>query len=112
MRTSVRSCLTVGVATITAAAIALVPSVKEPVPVASHPSVVQVTAPAITLAARFSRWRRSRCPTSLWTGCPASSCPPSAGQPFPEPEFPPVIVGNSLGSSIKNIYNAVEPWVR
>ncbi|MBY0291578.1 MAG: hypothetical protein K2X52_31255 [Mycobacteriaceae bacterium] len=37
--------------------------------------------------------------------------PPSAGAPFPEPEFPPVVGGNSIDSTIKNIYNAVEPWV-
>lgn len=37
--------------------------------------------------------------------------PPSAGAPFPEPEFPPVVVGNSIDSTIKNIYNAIEPWV-
>ncbi|MDG5484874.1 hypothetical protein [Mycolicibacterium gadium] len=37
--------------------------------------------------------------------------PPSAGAPFPEPEFPPVVGGNSIDSAIKNIYNAIEPWV-
>lgn len=37
--------------------------------------------------------------------------PPSAGAPFPEPEFPPVVGGTSIDSAIKNIYNAIEPWV-
>jgi hypothetical protein len=37
--------------------------------------------------------------------------PPSASRPFPTPQFPPVVGGTSIGSSIKNIYNAVEPWV-
>lgn len=37
--------------------------------------------------------------------------PPSVGASFPEPEFPPVVVGNSIDSAIKNVYNAIEPWV-
>lgn len=37
--------------------------------------------------------------------------PPSAGAPFPEPSFPDVVGGNSIDSAIKNIYNAIEPWV-
>lgn len=38
--------------------------------------------------------------------------PPSAGQPFPTPQFPPVVAPTSIGSSIIGVYNAVEPWVR
>ncbi|MGZ8809207.1 MAG: hypothetical protein ACXWZ0_19955, partial [Mycobacterium sp.] len=38
--------------------------------------------------------------------------PPSASAPFPQPDFPPVVGGNSIDSVIKNVYNAVEPWVR
>jgi hypothetical protein len=38
--------------------------------------------------------------------------PPSAGAPFPTPQFLPIVAPTSLGSSIKNIYNAAEPWVR
>lgn len=38
--------------------------------------------------------------------------PPSAGQPVPTPQFPPVVAPTSIGSSIKNVYNAVEPWVQ
>ncbi|ODQ89412.1 hypothetical protein BHQ18_15695 [Mycolicibacterium flavescens] len=38
--------------------------------------------------------------------------PPSAGAAFPEPQFPPVVVGNSLGTLIENTYNAIEPWVQ
>jgi hypothetical protein len=38
--------------------------------------------------------------------------PPSATAPFPTPQFLPMVAPTSLGSSIKNIYNAVEPWVR
>lgn len=38
--------------------------------------------------------------------------PPSASAPFPQPDFPPAVVGNSIDSFIKNIYNAAEPWVQ
>ncbi|MGZ5395753.1 MAG: hypothetical protein ACXWEI_09895 [Mycobacterium sp.] len=38
--------------------------------------------------------------------------PPSASAPFPQPDFPPVVGGNSIDSVIKNVYNAVEPWVQ
>jgi hypothetical protein len=37
--------------------------------------------------------------------------PPSASAPFPSPTFEPTVVGNSIDSAIKNVYNAVEPWV-
>lgn len=29
--------------------------------------------------------------------------PPSAGQTFPTPQFPPVVAPTSIGSSIKNV---------
>jgi hypothetical protein len=38
--------------------------------------------------------------------------PPSASQPFPAPQFPPVVTPTSVGSSLIWIYNSVEPWVR
>ena len=38
--------------------------------------------------------------------------PPSASAPFPQPDFPPAVVGNSIDSLIKNVYNAAEPWVQ
>ena len=38
--------------------------------------------------------------------------PPSLGAPVPTPQFPPVVAPTSVGTSIKAIYNTVEPWVR
>jgi len=42
--------------------------------------------------------------------------PPSLGAPFPTPQVLPQVLPQvaptSIGSSIKNIYIAVEPWVR
>jgi hypothetical protein len=110
---SFRSCLTAGVAIITAAAIAFVPSVKEPVPAATPPQVVQIASPPIELAAQVQ-------PTVTATNLPGLLVewlqriivPPSAGQPFPTPQLPPVVAPTSIGSSIIGVYNAVEPWVR
>lgn len=38
--------------------------------------------------------------------------PPSFGADLPSPQFPPVVAPTSIGSSIKNVYNSVEPWVQ
>lgn len=38
--------------------------------------------------------------------------PPSFGAEFPTPQFPSVVAPTSIGSSIKNIYDSVEPWVQ
>jgi hypothetical protein len=38
--------------------------------------------------------------------------PPSASQPFPTPQFLPIVSPTSIGSTIKDVYNAIEPWVR
>jgi hypothetical protein len=111
MRISVRSCLTVGVATITAATIAVVPSVKEPVPVASHPPAVQIASPAVTLTALPQPMvTATNLPDLIVDWVQRIAVPPSAGQPFPTPQFPPVVAPTSIGSSIIWIYNAVEPW--
>lgn len=112
MGISFRSCLTAGVATITAAALAFGPSVHAPAPAAAPP-LVQIAAPPIELTAQVQ-------PTVTATSLPdllvgwlqRIVVPPSAGQPFPTPQFPPAIAPTSVGTSIKGIYNAVEPWVR
>jgi hypothetical protein len=109
MGVSIRSFLTVGVATITAVTIAVVPSVKEPVAVASRPPVVHIASPAVALTAALAT------PTVTATDLPnllvewlqKITVPPSANTPFPTPQFPPVVAPTSLGSSIKGIYNAV-----
>ncbi len=113
MDISLRSCLTAGVATNTATAIAFVPSVKEQVPVAARPQAIHIASPPMKLAAQVQ-------PTVTATNLPGLLVewlqrivvPPSAGAPFPTPRFPPVVAPTSIGSTIKGVYNAVEPWVR
>src|SRR6185369_14308611 len=113
MGSFVRSYLTIGVATVTAATIAFVPSVKEPAAVASYPRVVQVASPPIKLAALVQpSVTATNLPDLVFEWLQRITVPPSAGATFPTPQLPPVVVGNSVSSFIKNTYNAVEPWVQ
>jgi len=123
MDISIRSCLTAGVAAITAAAIAFVPSVAETPPAAAPPAPVQVLAsdaPIIRVSALPIKPTAQVQPVVTATDLPSLLVewlqriivPPSAGQPFPTPQFPPVVAPTSIGSTIKSVYNAVEPWVR
>jgi hypothetical protein len=108
----IRSWLTHGVATITAAAIAFVPCVEETAP-AAPPPVVQIASPSIELAAQVQpAGTAAKLPGLLVDWLKRITVPPSAGQPFPTPQFPPAVGGTSIDSTIKNVYNAVEPWVR
>jgi hypothetical protein len=79
---SVRSCLTVGVATITAATIAFVPSVKETAPAVP---TVRVATPAVQLAAQVQPSAAIDLPSLLVDWVQHYVVPPSAGAPFPSP---------------------------
>jgi len=116
MNVSIRSCLVMSVATITAVAVTVAPSV---VPATSHPTppsaaTVHVTTTPVQLAAAAAQPAASAVvlPNLLLDWVQRIVVPPSASAPFPKPVFPPVIAGNSIDSTIKNVYNAVEPWVR
>jgi hypothetical protein len=110
MEIPTRSILTAGVAVIGASAIAIAPSVQPPPPV----------APAIQLTAAVQTAPTS--PTAqpvdvdlgtfLFDWAKRIVVPPSPFANFPTPQFLPTVTPGSIGSSIKNIYNAVEPWVR
>lgn len=115
MNVSVRSCLRVGVATITAAVVALAPSVEVSTPrstTAQIETIRVVAAPVHLVAAAQPAVTTLALPSLLTDWVQRIVIPPSAGAPFPQPHFPPVIGGNSIDSAIKNVYNATEPWVR
>ena len=112
MNHSFRSCLTISVATITAATVAFVPSVADSRPTAAHPQVVQVAAPAITLTAGVQPLAAASVTDILALIAQHYVVPPSAGAPFPTPQFPTVVAPTSIGSSIIWVYNAIEPWAR
>lgn len=102
MKAFTKKAVTAGIATISASAIAVVPAVQPPPPLAPE---IQLTAQVQLTATSFD-------PFSITDWLGRIVIPPSLGAPFPTPHFPPQVAPTSIGSSIKNIYNAVEPWVR
>jgi hypothetical protein len=101
-----------GVAAVAATAITFSPTVNPPA-AAGDPPAVQRTATLVTLSAQST-------PLALPVDAPALLTdwiqrvivPPSFGAPIPTPQFPPIVAPTSIGTSIKGIYNAVEPWVQ
>lgn len=117
MGISMRSQLVAGVATFTAATLAFAPSVVEPTP-QSTPSpaaaarVVSVPVEFAAFAGPTTPVSTLARPTLLTDYLQRIVVPPSFAEPFPTPQFEDVIGGTSIDSTIKNVYNAVEPWVR
>jgi hypothetical protein len=83
--------------------------VKEP---AQAVPTVRVSSPAVQLAVQVQPSAAIDVPNLVVDWVQRITVPPSAGQPFPTPQFPPVVAPTSIGSSIIWVYNAVEPWVR
>jgi hypothetical protein len=105
LRRPISKVLTLAGVLISACAIAVAPSVKAPAPRA--PEVVlgaQTTPITQQLALQQTDLPRAFVTKFLVL--------PSAGKPFPTPQFPPQVAPTSLGSVIINTYNIVEPWVR
>src|SRR3954452_900561 len=105
MNLLVRSCLRAGVATVTAAAVALAPSVEVSTPrstTAQTEAIRVVAAPVRLVAAAEPVVTTVALPSLLADWIQRVVIPPSAGAPFPQPHFPPVIGGNSIDSAIKN----------
>lgn len=114
MTFSVRSCLTTGVAAVTAVAIAAVPSVPTPTahPAPAPTTHVRIIQQPVQLAAAVQPAAvTSTALPSLLTDW-VHNIIPSSTAAFPTPQFPPKVAGNSISSGIKNVYNAVEPWVQ
>jgi hypothetical protein len=94
-----------------AATIAIAPSTQEPRP---SPSAVNLraTSQALQLTAAVQPLvAPTEVPGLLVDWLQRVIIPPSASAPFPTPHFPPNVSPFSLGSSIKWVYDAVEPWV-
>lgn len=111
---AVRSYLTVGVATVTAATVAFVPSVAQPVthPTATPAATVRTVSAPIALTAASQPLSVVALPTLLSDWLERIVVPPSASAPVPTPDVSVAPVATSIDSAIKNTYNAVEPWVR
>jgi hypothetical protein len=115
IRTSIRPLVFTGVALSMAVALTFAPSVKEPQH-AAHPAqttaTIRVAAPPVELAAAVQPLlTTTSLPNLLVEWVDRILVPPSASAPFPTPQFAPVVAPTSIGSSIKAIYNAIEPWV-
>ncbi|SEH69028.1 hypothetical protein SAMN04489835_2911 [Mycolicibacterium rutilum] len=106
MKKTVRASLAIGAAAVTATAL----TVAAPAPARSQPStaVSHVATPPMRLAAAVEPLAVTDLPDLLQR----FFVPPSAAAAFPAPQFPPVAVGNSVGTFIENAYNAIEPWVQ
>jgi hypothetical protein len=109
---SLRSCLTAGIATITATAVAFGPAVQQPAPAAPPPPVVQVVSPPLQLTAAVQPLAVADLPNLLVDWLERIIVPPSASQPFPTPPAGPGPAPTSIPSTLEWAYHAVEPWVR
>lgn len=107
MNSPIRSLLAGGVAVVTiGAGVTVPPPAVTPVAqvhtdIAAAVAVTALVPPAVQPVADY-----------LQTWVERVVIPPSAGAPFPTPDFPPVVAPTSIGSTIKNVYNTVEPWVQ
>lgn len=111
MAISLRPLISATVVATVAATIAIAPSTQEPRP---SPSAVNlhVTSQALQLTAAVQPLvAPNEVPGLLVDWLKRVVIPPSASAPFPTPHFPPNVSPFSLGSSIKWVYDAVEPWV-
>ena len=101
-----------GIAAVAVTAITFGATINPPI-AAGDPPAVQRATTLVTLSAQFT-------PLAIPVDAPALLTdwiqrvivPPSFGAPVPTPQFPPIVAPTSIGTSIKGIYNAVEPWVQ
>ncbi len=103
MQISLRSALTTGIATVTVSAVALAPAIQTlPAHDAVVPRVVSTQAWLPTAGSTYLE------DVSAWV---QNVLLPSAGASFPTPIPNEAVEVTGINDSIKNIYNAIEPWV-
>ncbi|WP_156752282.1 hypothetical protein [Mycobacterium sp. ACS1612] len=107
-----RSVLTVGVAAVTATAVAFGPSIQEPMPAAPPAPVVAVRSAPVDLAAQVRPLAVAELPNLLIGWVERFIVPPSASQAFPAPPSGPAPAPQSLTGSLEWAYHAIEPWVQ
>jgi hypothetical protein len=104
MNNSAKKVFIAGVALITAGAIAIAPTVSPPPP---RPPAYQLSAVVHPLSQPASS-----IDTLVVDWLERIVIPPSLGAPVPTPPTVTIPTVTSIGGTIKNVYNAIEPWVR
>jgi hypothetical protein len=102
MKISTRSVLMAGLATVTASAVLIAPSVQPlppPKPTVQLVADIQQTALPADYFSQLAEWWQ---PIFL----------PSANRPFPPPPTVPLPTPGSVASGLEVAYHAIEPWVR
>ncbi len=103
MNNSAKKVLTAGVTLISAGAIAIAPSVPPPI---ARPPAVQLSAAVQPLSQPTDPIE------TVIDVLERIVIPPSLGAPVPTPPTVTIPTPTSIGGTIKNVYNAIEPWVR
>src|SRR5690349_13474484 len=104
-----RPFVSMSVAATTAAAVALAPPAPDH---AAPPGRVESSQSVWLTAAVQPQATATALPDLLVDFVNDIVIPPSSRAAFPTPQFPPTVVGNSIGTAIENTYNAIEPWVQ
>jgi hypothetical protein len=103
MNNSAKKVLIAAITLISAGAIAIAPTVSPPTP---RPAAVQLSAAVQPLSQPIDPF------TFIVDWAERIVIPPSLGAPVPPPPTVTIPTATSIGGTIKNVYNAIEPWVQ
>lgn len=112
MKSHSRSRIVTGLAAVAATTLTVASTIHPPVADADAPAVQRSSGPVYLSVQPTPMAGPVDLPPLLTDWIERIVVPPSLGAPVPAPEFLPVIAPTSIGTSIKGIYNAVEPWVQ
>jgi hypothetical protein len=108
-----RKLATAGISLVSVGAIAIAPTVQTPPPPLPPPATSAVRLAAATTPTAVQPLAQTNAIGALLRlDLGRFIIPPSAGQPFPTPQFPgPSPAPTDFAGAIKSTYVAIEPWV-
>ena len=112
MNTTCRHLLDSGKAVVAATALTVATTIAPPATVSAEVEKPRSSVSVSLSAASTALPTPGDAPRLLVQWVQRIVVPPSLGANLPSPQFPPVVAPTSIGSSIKNVYNSVEPWVQ
>lgn len=112
MKSHSKARLVAGMAVVAATTLTVASIVQPPLAKDDAPAVHRSSAPVYLSAQPTPLAGPVDLPDLLTDWIERIVVPPSLGAPVPAPEFAPVVAPTSIGTSIKSVYNAVEPWVQ